>query len=132
MEPELVRLVPWERERFESLDEEVRLSLIEQLAQIHAVNHGWKRAQSLFGANASFAVILRAQKSRLQRQLLRDYPQAVTLELDPEIEGGDTYGLILREPVGGWWNAAHIRASELSDESGVYELTAVVPAAEAK
>ena len=116
---------------------------IEQLvAEIVAVNHAWKEARDLLENASPLAISLREIKTRLQMRLLRSYsPEQVYLELDTKVEqvngefdpeaevGEPLYGLLLREPINGRWNAEHLPvrvAKEVLSESELQLFTRVL------
>lgn len=99
------------------------------VGQIHAVNHGWKLAQDLFGPESPIAKGLRDQKSVLQARLLRTHPDSVALELDPRIEGQETYGLRLQVPCGPWQDAAHMPAAYAQRHLNEFVVERVIPKA---
>ncbi|MFW6296188.1 MAG: hypothetical protein ACOC04_03235 [Halothece sp.] len=86
--------------------------LEELVAEVNAINHAWKVAGELEGESSPLATSLRDLKRRLQVRLLRQYaPQWVYLALDTEMEaeaGEALFGVLLRTPVGEYWNAAHL------------------------
>jgi len=114
-------------------------SLEQLLAEIVAINHAWKEARLMFGNSAGLTVSLRNLKTRSQVRLLRNYaPEKVYLKIDkealePSLEvdndaetGEPLYGLILRKPVNGVTDAAHIPvrvAQEFLSESEIKRFT---------
>lgn len=80
------------------------------ITEITAINNAWKQvSEELLDQNAGLAISLRDLKSNLQLRLLRNHPQQVYLVLDEETESEEPlYGLRLREPINGHWNAAHL------------------------
>lgn len=114
-------------------------SLEQLLAEIVAINHAWKEARLMFGNSAGLTVSLRNLKTRSQVRLLRNYaPEKVYLKIDkealePSLEadndaetGEPLYGLILRKPVNGVTDAAHIPvrvAQEVLSESEIQRFT---------
>jgi|694.fasta_scaffold12903_6 hypothetical protein len=114
-------------------------SLEQLLAEIVAINHAWKEARLMFGNSAGLTVSLRNLKTRSQVRLLRNYaPEKVYLKIDkealePSLEadndaetGEPLYGLILRKPVNGVTDAAHLPvrvAQEVLSESEIQRFT---------
>jgi len=89
---------------------ELNPSLETLIREITSVNHAWKQvSEQLLDQTAGLAISLRDLKSSLQLRLLRNYPQQVYLAFDEETESEEPlYSVRLREPVGGYWNAAHL------------------------
>lgn len=114
-------------------------SLEQLLAEIVAINHAWKEARFMFGNSAALTVSLRNLKTRSQVRLLRHYaPEKVYLKIDeqalePSLEididaetGEPLYGLILRKPINGATDAAHLPirvAQEVLSESEIKRFT---------
>ncbi|MBE9144437.1 hypothetical protein [Planktothrix mougeotii] len=114
-------------------------SLEQLLAEIVAINHAWKEARFMFGNSAGLTVSLRNLKTRSQVRLLRHFaPEKVylkideealepSLEVDNDIETGEPlYGLILRKPINGVTDAAHLPlrvAQEVLSESEIKRFT---------
>ena len=114
-------------------------SLEQLLAEIVAINHAWKEARLMFGNSAGLTVSLRNLKTRSQVRLLRNYaPEKVYLKIDqealePSLEadndaetGEPLYGLILRKPVNGVTDAAHLPvrvAQEVLSQSEIKRFT---------
>ena len=117
----------------------LRPSLEQLLAEIVAINHAWKEARFMFGNSAGLTVSLRNLKTRSQVRLLHNYaPEKVYLKIDeqalePSLEvdndaetGEPLYGLILRKPVNGVTDAAHIPvrvAQEFLSDSEIQRFT---------
>lgn len=84
----------------------------ELVQEITAVNQAWKEAMKMGEHLNHVAHSLANLKTRLQVRLLRQYaPERVYLQLDTQnqgIEGEELYGLILRQSLAGYWNAAHL------------------------
>lgn len=98
------------------------------ITEITAINNAWKQvSEELLDQNAGLAISLRDLKSNLQLRLLRNHPQQVYLVLDEETESEEPlYGLRLREPINGHWNAAHLPvrvAEELLTEQELIQFT---------
>ena len=87
-------------------------SVIELVEEIVAVNQAWKLTADMGEHTSAIADSLADLKNRLQVRLLRTYaPEQVYLEIDTSPETPTTeelYGLILRQPIGDYWNAAHL------------------------
>jgi hypothetical protein len=114
-------------------------SLEQLLAEIVAINHAWKEARLMFGNSAGLTVSLRNLKTRSQVRLLHNYaPEKVYLKIDqealePSLEadndaetGEPLYGLILRKPVNGVTDAAHLPvrvAQEVLSQSEIKRFT---------
>lgn len=114
-------------------------SLEEIVAEIIAINHAWKEARLMFGNSAGLAQSLRNLKTRSQVRLLRCYaPEKVylkideqalepSLEIDNEAETGEPlYGLMLRKPVNGATDVAHLPirvAQEFLSDSEIKRFT---------
>jgi hypothetical protein len=117
----------------------LRPSLEQLLSEIVAINHAWKEARFMFGNSAGLTVSLRNLKTRSQVRLLHNYaPEKVYLKIDeqalePSLEvdndaetGEPLYGLILRKPVNGVTDAAHLPvrvAQEFLSESEIKRFT---------
>lgn len=87
------------------------VSIEELVQEINTVNHAWKVACQIEIADSltTIAQSLRNLKTRLQVRLLRSYaPEKVYLQLDLDTQGEELYGLILREPVENYRDAAHL------------------------
>ncbi|MBI1242041.1 hypothetical protein [Umezakia ovalisporum] len=86
--------------------------LIELVKEIIAINQGWKLAEEIGDYASALSDSLAELKNRLQVQLLRNYaPEKVYLQIDTSTDSTEMeelYGLILREPIEGYWNAAHL------------------------
>lgn len=114
-------------------------SLEQLVAEIVAINHAWKEARLMVGNSAGLTVSLRNLKTRSQVRLLRYYaPEKVYLKIDeqalePSLEvdndaetGEPLYGLILRKPVNGATDAAHLPvrvAQDVLSESEIKRFT---------
>lgn len=86
-------------------------SFRELVEEIIAVNQAWKLAGDMGNNVSVIAYSLADLKNRLQVRLLRSYaPEKVYLQIDNAVstQMEELYGLILREPVGNYWNAAHL------------------------
>ena len=87
-------------------------SLEALVTEIIAVNLAWKEAVEVGDHLSAIALSLAQLKTRLQVRLLHQYaPDRVYLQLDTEnqgLEGEALYGLILRQPIANYWNAAHL------------------------
>lgn len=107
--------------------------------EIFAINHAWKVARELFNPGANIALSFRELKTQMQVRLLRKFaPNLVYLKIDDSVEADDPelqevehsqellYGLILRSPIGQYWNAAHLpvrRAREVLTAEELQEFT---------
>jgi hypothetical protein len=87
-------------------------SLTELVKEIIAVNQAWKLACDMGECSTAIAHSLADLKNRLQVRLLRTYaPEKVYLQIDTSSDSAPTeqlYGLMLRQPIKNYWNAAHL------------------------
>ncbi len=114
-------------------------SLDQLVTEIVAINHAWKEARLMVGNSAGLTVSLRNLKTRSQVRLLRHYaPEKVYLKIDeqarePSLEvdhdtetGEPLYGLMLRKPINGATDAAHLPvrvAQEFLSDSEIKRFT---------
>ncbi len=55
------------------------MTIENQVRQVIAFNHSWKRQKELLGDNSPIANLLKFRKSSLQVELLRNFPEQVYL-----------------------------------------------------
>lgn len=85
----------------------------DDIQKVQSVNQAWKVAVDLVAYNLvhfALANSLKNLKNRQQIRLLREHaPHNIFLEVDNGTESDEPlYGLIVKNPIAGQWNAGHL------------------------
>ncbi|KPQ40876.1 MAG: hypothetical protein ACLFM4_07145 [Phormidium sp.] len=85
----------------------------DDIQRVQSINQGWKLAAELVACNSVHSALadsLKNLKNRQQIRLLREHaPHNIFLQVDHETESDEPlYGLIVKKPIAGQWNAGHL------------------------